>query len=141
MSHARKCNYICQFLTYQLRAIRKYLRSRPLSKIVFAINRCRQKSPRTNGYSLLSMVREFPNLHRFCSSFYTEFMFDFMITILQALFPRDQGLATRIQKLQNRAARIITFQGYDVRSASNTKTTKLGRACLKASKKLKSINV
>ena len=29
----------------------------------------------------------------------------------------DQGLATRIQKLQNRAARIITFQGYDVRSA------------------------
>ena len=29
----------------------------------------------------------------------------------------DQGLATRIQKLQNRAARIITFQGYGVRSA------------------------
>ena len=27
----------------------------------------------------------------------------------------DQRLATRIQKLQNRAARIITFQGYDVR--------------------------
>ena len=29
----------------------------------------------------------------------------------------DQGLATKLQKLQNRAARIITFQGYDVRSA------------------------
>ena len=29
----------------------------------------------------------------------------------------DQGLATRVQKLQNRAACIITFQGYDVRSA------------------------
>ncbi|CAH3034087.1 unnamed protein product, partial [Porites evermanni] len=29
----------------------------------------------------------------------------------------DQGHATRIQKLQNRAARIITFQGYDVHSA------------------------
>ena len=28
----------------------------------------------------------------------------------------DQGLATEIQKLQNRAARIITYQGYDVRS-------------------------
>ena len=28
-----------------------------------------------------------------------------------------QGLATRIQKLQNRAAHIITFQGYDVCSA------------------------
>ena len=28
----------------------------------------------------------------------------------------DQGLATRIQKLQNLAARIITFQGYDIRS-------------------------
>ena len=29
----------------------------------------------------------------------------------------DQGLATKLQKLQNRAARIITFQGYDVCSA------------------------
>ena len=29
----------------------------------------------------------------------------------------DQGLATKLQKLQNCAARIITFQGYDVRSA------------------------
>lgn len=29
----------------------------------------------------------------------------------------DKGLAIRIQKLQNRAARIITFQGYDIRSA------------------------
>ena len=29
----------------------------------------------------------------------------------------DQGLATKLQKLQNRVARIITFQGYDVRSA------------------------
>ena len=29
----------------------------------------------------------------------------------------DQGLATKLQKLQNRVACIITFQGYDVRSA------------------------
>ena len=29
----------------------------------------------------------------------------------------DQGLATRIQKLQNRAARITIFQGYNVRCA------------------------
>ena len=29
----------------------------------------------------------------------------------------DKGLATKLQKLQNRAARIITFQNYDVRSA------------------------
>ena len=29
----------------------------------------------------------------------------------------NKGLASRIQKLQNRAARIVTFQGYDVRSA------------------------
>ena len=29
----------------------------------------------------------------------------------------DQGLATKLQKLQNRAALIITFQGYDVHSA------------------------
>ena len=29
----------------------------------------------------------------------------------------DQGLATRIQRLQNHAASIITFQGYDVRPA------------------------
>ena len=33
------------------------------------------------------------------------------------VFNLDQVLATRTQKLQNRAARIITFQGYDVRSA------------------------
>ena len=29
----------------------------------------------------------------------------------------DQGVGTKLQKMQNRAARIITFQGYDVRSA------------------------
>ena len=29
----------------------------------------------------------------------------------------DQGLTTKLQKLQNRTARVITFQGYDVRSA------------------------
>ena len=41
-------------------------------------------------------------------------MFDYCDVVWDNL---DQGLATRIQKLQNRAARIITFQGYDVRSA------------------------
>jgi len=58
-------------------AIRKYLESRPLSKIVFAINICRQKSPWTNAYSLLTIAREFWNLCRFCSGFPTEFLFDF----------------------------------------------------------------
>ena len=41
-------------------------------------------------------------------------MFDYCDVILDNL---DQALATRIQKLQNRATRMITFQGYDVRSA------------------------
>ena len=41
-------------------------------------------------------------------------MFDYCDVVWDNL---DQGLATKLQKLQNRAARIITFQGYDVRSA------------------------
>ena len=41
-------------------------------------------------------------------------MFDYCDVVWDCL---DQVLATRIQKLQNRSARIITFQGYDVRSA------------------------
>ena len=41
-------------------------------------------------------------------------MFDYCDVVWYNL---DQGLATRIQKLQNRSARVIIFQGYDVRSA------------------------
>ena len=45
-------------------------------------------------------------------------MFDYCDVVWGNL---DQGLATKLQKLQNRAARIITFQGYDVRSAQTRK--------------------
>ena len=41
-------------------------------------------------------------------------MFDYCDVVWNNL---DHGLATELQKLQNRAARIITVQGYDVRSA------------------------
>ena len=41
-------------------------------------------------------------------------MFDYCDVVWGNL---DQGLATKLQKLQNPAALIITFQGYDVRSA------------------------
>ena len=41
-------------------------------------------------------------------------MFDYCEVVWDNL---DQGLATKLQKLQNRAARIITFQGYNVRSS------------------------
>ena len=41
-------------------------------------------------------------------------MFDYCDFVWDNL---DQGRTTKLQKLQNRAARIITFQGYDVRSA------------------------
>ena len=41
-------------------------------------------------------------------------MFDYCDVVWDNL---DQGLTTKLQKLQNRTARVITFQGYDVRSA------------------------
>ena len=50
------------------------------------------------------MVREFPNLYRFCSSFPTELMFDFMITILQALFPplqKPKDLNTQVIEISS----------------------------------------
>ena len=50
----------------------------------------------------------------FCCKSLIQPVFDYCDVVWDNL---DQGLATRIQKLQNRAARIITFQGYDVRSA------------------------
>ncbi|CAH3106568.1 unnamed protein product [Porites evermanni] len=63
----------------------------------------------TTTFKLSNLGRDFPikigNNHP---------VFDYCDVVWDNL---DQGLATRIQKLQNRAARIITFQGYDVRSA------------------------
>ena len=65
-------------------------------------------------------------------------MFDYCDVVWGNL---DQGLATKLEKLRNRVARTITFQGYDVRSAQIRKQNKLGRTRLKASNALKPINV
>ena len=55
---------------------------------------------------------------------------------------QDHGLATKLQKMQNRAAHIIAFWGYDVPSAEiYNKTIKLGRAFLKKETAFESINV
>ena len=48
----------------------------------------------------------------------------------------NKGLATRIQKLQNRAARVITFQGYDIRSADILKQLNWEELALRRDKHL-----
>ena len=51
----------------------------------------------------------------------------------------NKGLANKVQKLQNRAARVITFQGYDVRSLDLLKYLKWDDLALRRNKRLSSI--
>ena len=48
----------------------------------------------------------------------------------------NKGLSSRIEKLQNHAARIVTFQGYDVRSADLLKYLNWDNLALKRDKQL-----
>ena len=48
----------------------------------------------------------------------------------------NKGLSSRIEKLQNHAARIVTFQGYDVRSADLLKYLNWDNLALKRDKHL-----
>jgi len=48
----------------------------------------------------------------------------------------NKGLADRLQKLQNRAARIITFQGYDARSADILQQLEWDRLDVRREKRL-----
>ena len=52
-----------------------------------------------------------------CSKYYLQSYPACVQLLRRCLGQFRPGTRTRIQKLQNRAARIITFQGYDVRSA------------------------
>ena len=60
-------------------------------------------------------------------------LFDYCVAVWGNL---NKGLASKIQKLQNRAARVITFQGYDTRSEDLLELLNWDNLALRRNKRL-----